>query len=278
MFELRAAAGWLAPAIFLAAACAAPACAAEPDASDWSKGHTSSARLIAAGGLAGGAYTAGVEIRLDPGSHTYWSNPGDAGVPPVFSFAGSDNLRSLTIHFPAPKRFAEAGGDVFGYRDQVIFPLEALPVNAAKPVTLVLDLQYAACDKICIPAQAKAGLRLSPAAPAGPQAARIAAFAALAPKPSGSPGAPTFRLEPQVDGKVWGVAITPAPDAGADLFAEFSDGWFFETKRAATGFTLTMVQHPQDAGPGPVEVKLTYTGENGAWESIQRLDARPATP
>ena len=51
---------------------------------------------------------AGIEIRLKTGWHTYWRYPGDAGVPPQFDFAGSQNVKSVDVLWPAPQRLPEA--------------------------------------------------------------------------------------------------------------------------------------------------------------------------
>src|SRR6187397_1512976 len=69
------------------------------DASPWSDDIRSSIRLVA-GGTQGGALRAGIEIKLQPGWKTYWRYPGDSGVPPSFSFAGSENLASAEVLFP----------------------------------------------------------------------------------------------------------------------------------------------------------------------------------
>ena len=72
-----------------------------------------------------------------PGWKTYWRYPGDSGVPPRFDFAGSDNVETVTVLWPAPQRFADgAGGNSIGYTDDVIFPLRIVPQDRGKPVTL----------------------------------------------------------------------------------------------------------------------------------------------
>lgn len=252
-------------------ALAAPGARAEPGASDWSKGQTSAARLVSSGGPVNGVYNAGVEIRLDPGSLTYWRNPGDAGVPPVFSFAGSRNLSSVKVIYPAPRRFEEGGAVVFGYREDIVFPLVVAPLDATKPVELALDLQYAACDRICIPAQARANLRLSPGEPASPLASRVAAFAARAPKPAEGAGAPEFRIAPETAAKPsWSVRVSPRGNGQGELFASFPDGWYFETKATADGHSLTLDQRPPDAA-SEVEVTLTWVTGGEAWEKSLRL-------
>ena len=106
-------------------------------------GAKSQARLIAAGGS-----LAGFEIRLAPGAITYWRDPGDAGVPPVFDFAGSDNVAKVEPVFPAPRRIRESdGSEAFGYDSDVVFPLRIEPSDPAKPVTLKLHANFAVCEK-----------------------------------------------------------------------------------------------------------------------------------
>ena len=146
---------------------ASPAFAAGPFDSDWAPGAKSRARLIADG--AG----AGFEIALDPGAITYWRDPGEAGVPPTFDFSGSDNLAKAEVEFPAPERIPEPDGSVaFGYRGGVVLPIRVVAADPGKPVRLVAKVNYAVCEKICLPARASAALALG-APGASPNAAAL---------------------------------------------------------------------------------------------------------
>ena len=148
--------------VALGIAVASPALAA--DASPWDAGARSALRLIA------GASTSdegkkvlrgGIEIRLDPGWKTYWRYPGDSGVPPRFSFVRSENLESAEVLWPAPKRFGEPGDMSIGYTGDVILPLRVLPRDPARPVLLRVQVDYAICENLCIPADGKAELLLA---------------------------------------------------------------------------------------------------------------------
>ena len=134
--------------------------AAAEDASRWDGDARSAIRLIA-GSRSGDIVRAGVEIRLKPGWHTYWRYPGDAGVPPRFDFQGSQNIKSVDVRWPAPKRLPEAGMTAIGYDRDVILPLVIVPQDPAKPVVLRLKLDYAVCEKLCVPADGKAELALA---------------------------------------------------------------------------------------------------------------------
>lgn len=149
--------------------CALAACASmllgtptqAADESSWSQDSRAAIRLVAGTNTTDDApLRAGIEIKLQPGWKTYWRYPGDSGVPPRFDFSGSDNLKTVTVLYPAPHLFSDEGGNSLGYKDAVIFPLLISPAQPGKPVTLRLKLDYAVCEKLCIPAEGRADLLL----------------------------------------------------------------------------------------------------------------------
>lgn len=148
----------------LACMCAMPAAQAQ-EASAWAKDTHAAARLI--GGAAQNTdrapwLRAGVEIRLDPGWKTFWRYPGDSGVPPTFDFAGSTNVKSVTVSWPAPERFDDgAGGHSIGYHGDVVLPLRITADDPTRPSAVHLKLGYAVCGNVCIPAEASLDLKLS---------------------------------------------------------------------------------------------------------------------
>jgi DsbC/DsbD-like thiol-disulfide interchange protein len=149
----------------IAAALARSAHAA--DASPWVEDSQSAFRLIAGTNKPGAArLRAGVAIKMAPGWHTYWRYPGDSGVPPRFDFAGSENLAAAKVLYPAPHLYTDEAGNALGYKDAVIFPLQVTPKQAGKPVTLHLKLDYAVCEKLCVPVTGSAALTLAPGASA----------------------------------------------------------------------------------------------------------------
>lgn len=100
-------------------------------------------------------FKGGVEIVLTPGWKTYWRYPGDAGIPPRFDWGGSENVARVEVLYPAPKRIMDgAGQSSIGYEDRVTFPLRIHATDPSKPVALKLKLDFATCEKLCIPAEA----------------------------------------------------------------------------------------------------------------------------
>ena len=106
------------------------------------------------------ALLAGIQLRMDPGWKTYWRNPGDSGVPPSFDWTGSKNLKHAEVLYPAPHRFADAGGTAIGYDDQVVFPVKLTPERDGEPIELKLAFAFGLCKDLCIPNDVSLGLTL----------------------------------------------------------------------------------------------------------------------
>jgi len=158
----------------------APARAA--DASPWVEDSYSGLRLIAGANRSGAeSLRAGIEIKMQPAWHTYWRYPGDSGVPPRFSFSGSDNLAAVQVLFPAPHAFTDDVGTTIGYKGNLILPLRVFPRQKDKPVTLRGKIEYAVCDKLCVPVEAHVELTISRAG--GADNAALAAAEARVPQP-----------------------------------------------------------------------------------------------
>ncbi|HZO45902.1 MAG TPA: protein-disulfide reductase DsbD domain-containing protein [Xanthobacteraceae bacterium] len=214
---------------FAAALCAAGVAfgavhaSATEDMTNWDGDARSGVRLIAGARPVGAPQLrAGVEIRLARGWHTYWRYPGDSGVPPQFSFAGSSNVKQVDVLWPAPERKVDSGGTSIGYSTSVIFPLRVVPQQAGKPVALRLRLQYAICEKLCVPAEARGDLTL-----ASGRASQDAALTSaerrvptrLALGEGGDLSIRSLRRE-RVDGAKERAVVDVAGPAGLDLFVE----------------------------------------------------------
>lgn len=218
----RAAGGRLA-ALALLLALAPQAEAAETDAVSVPGAEV---RLVSAGGT-GAVREAGVEIRLAPQWKTYWRYPGDSGVPPVMSFAGSQNVADVAVAWPAPRRFADGGGGFsIGYKASVLFPLKVTLKDPSQPARLDLVMDFAVCEALCMPASARLALELDGPADAA-AAQRIAAARARVPEPSavGAEGAPAI-LSARIDaGARPPVLVVEARVATpmSDLFVEGPD-------------------------------------------------------
>jgi DsbC/DsbD-like thiol-disulfide interchange protein len=243
------------------------------DASPWIKDGHSAVRLLA-GSRSGAVLLGGIAIQLQPGWHTYWRTPGDSGVPPRIDFAKSENIEAVTILWPAPTKFADgAGGTSLGYLKQVVLPLRIVAKNADRPVTLRAAINYAVCEKLCIPVEASAELPFTSVA----STEDSALFAALdtVPKPAnvGDPNPLTIR-DVKRDGKTVLVDVA-APDSGeVNLFVEGpTPDWALPVPKllehgppGVKRFAFDLEGLPPGAKPEGAALKLTLVGGERAYE------------
>jgi DsbC/DsbD-like thiol-disulfide interchange protein len=228
--------------------------------------------LIAAAGLTQGIYHAAAAIELSPLAITYWRQPGEAGVPPRFSFEGSENLGSVEVRYPWPSRLEEGGVEAFGYRGGVVFPIHVTPRDASLPTILKLSLDYAVCQTICIPVRAHAELVLPQRSTdsADEQVETAEARVPLLLTPRDLVAKATIVPEEAATKPAWKSTWTlqwKGDEGLEDLFAEAPEGWYFETHKTSDHeFLIVAVETPSDASAKPVEVRLTAVGAQKAQE------------
>src|SRR3954454_17750681 len=243
------------------------------DSSPWVKDGHSAVRLLA-GSRSGAVLLGGIAIQLQPGWHTYWRNPGDSGVPPRFDFSRSENVEAVTVLWPAPTKFDDgAGGYSLGYKKQVVLPLRIVAKNADKPVKLRANINYAVCEKLCIPVEASAELAFTSVA----STEDSALFAALdtVPKPAnvGDRNPLTIR-DVKRDGNTVLVDVAAPDSGGANLFVEGpSPDWALPVPKllehgppGIKRFTFDLDGLPPGAKPEGAALKLTLVGSERAYE------------
>lgn len=194
----------------------------------------STVRLIA-GDYVDGVWTAGVEIVLAPGWKTYWRVPGDAGVPSDFVWDKSDNVKSADVSWPAPKRYEDITGKSTGYKKHVVFPVKVTAKDSSIPAKLDLQLYYAICSDICVPAQANLALALPVDLTSTPAMEVINEFAAKVPS-SDAKGLKINNVQSvSVGGSaVLAVTLTGNIDPKTDILVEGSDSAYFAAPKFAS--------------------------------------------
>lgn len=101
---------------------------------------------------ASGTHMAALHLRLAPDWKTYWRAPGDAGIPPQFNWAGSENVASVRFFWPSPDVFNTNGMQTVGYHDELVLPVEVTAVDPSRPVRLRAAVDLGVCKDICVPA------------------------------------------------------------------------------------------------------------------------------
>ena len=231
-------------------------------------------------------FRGGIEVVLTPGWKTDWRYPGDAGIPPRFDWSGSENVAHVEVLYPAPKRITDGSGQTsIGYETRVTFPLRITAKDPAMPVTLRLKMDFATCDKLCIPAQAETALTFSSAATQEPSLdeAEKRVPIRIGPKDSSPPAAFEARVErgKAADGSDRRIVIKTltAPAGKFDLFAEGPDEeWtlslpqLLEAKAGKAIFVIPLADSRFGKADVPPKLRLTLIAGKQAFETEIPLD------
>lgn len=246
--------------------------------SEWNDAGHAQVRLIADAG--GDGPRAGVEIRLEKGWKTYWRYPGDAGVPPRFDWSASENLKSAQIEWPAPTMFVdESGSKSVGYHDRIVFPVSIASADVGQPIKLHLKLDFAVCEKLCVPAKAEAELTIpvegGDLSEAIEQAIATVPQHAMLGQNADKPNAlavMNIRIEHGEKPRAI-IAVKAPPGSNPQLFAEGpTDQWALPLPEkigeedGLTRFSLAFDGAPPGAKPIPPKLILTLAVEGGARE------------
>jgi thiol:disulfide interchange protein DsbD len=182
-------------ALPLAALALAPSCAG-PDAEEQEQPDVS-ARLIAdtTAVVPGKPFHLGVELTMADGWHTYWKNPGEAGLATTIDWRLPDGFQAGPLRWPVPIRFTMPGEITsFGYEGSVVLAAEVTPPDRlaqADTVHLEAHVAWLGCKEACVPGEATVRLFLPVARRAEPaQEERFDAWAARLPVDAASPQSP----------------------------------------------------------------------------------------
>ena len=164
-------------------------------------------------------FRVGLHFLLAPGWHTYWRNPGDAGVAPEFSLVLPAGVRAGPISWPAPNRVAEGPVMTYAYTGDVLLPVTATPAATGGPVPIQVHARWLVCKQICVPEQADFRLDLPAGTPApSAQAPLFSAHDRAVPRPS------PWQARIAPDGALWvqGPELSPATVADAWFIPDHS--------------------------------------------------------
>jgi thiol:disulfide interchange protein DsbD len=163
----------------------------------------------------GSTVVAALRLRIAPGWHTYWRNPGDSGLPTTLAWKLPTGWEAGAIEWPAPHALPAGPLVNYGYEGEVLHlvPL-TVPKDAAvgSRVTLPARADWLVCRETCIPEGADLSLELPIAAAATPDASSasaIAATRAALPKPLQG-----WTAAANGEGTKIALALTPPASAG----------------------------------------------------------------
>jgi DsbC/DsbD-like thiol-disulfide interchange protein len=200
------------------------------------------AALLPGWRLDSGQHMAGLSLALAPEWKTYWRSPGKAGIPPLFDWAGSRNVKSVQIHWPSPTVFHTNGLQAIGYHDGVVLPLQVTPLDPGQPVRLRMHVDLGICKDICMPATVEVSADL--AAPGHSDESINAALKALPEVRDAARGNNSCTVEPITDGlRVTARLQMPAQGGNETVVFEAADRsiWVDEAVTTRQGGILISV-------------------------------------
>ena len=138
----------------------------------------------------GESFRIGLRLRLAEGWHSYWRNAGDAGAPTEIALTLPEGATAGPIAWPAPQRIEYGPLVNFGYKGDVLLPLEVRVPATATPgdaFRIEAEATWLVCEQVCIPEEGRFTLTL-PVAPRPVPSATMAplfeAEAARIPRPA----------------------------------------------------------------------------------------------
>jgi thiol:disulfide interchange protein DsbD len=162
----------------------------------------------------GGQVRVALRLRLAPGWHTYWHNPGDAGAAAEFALTLPAGARAGPIAWPTPRRMTEGGLTTYAYTDDLLLPVSVTLGSGGGPWHLAAHADWLVCKDICVPESGDFALTL----PVGPPAPSAQA-ALFAQADRVTPRASPWQARIAPNGVLWvgGAELSPAT---------VTDAWF----------------------------------------------------
>jgi thiol:disulfide interchange protein DsbD len=209
----------------------------------------------------GKSFTVGLRLRMSPGWHTYWENPGESGLATTIRWTLPEGFQAGEIQWPLPEKKIESGDVLtYGYDGETLLMIPITPSPQISPgsrVTLKARAEWLECENTCVPGAADVELTL-PVLPDSPLPAHEALFAGYRkelPRQIGAKDDP--RIDYSISGDQIRLTIFPASKlairaAGdVDYYPLFLEGYVLgRTSTTISRDTATVslsFTHGQDA-------------------------------
>jgi thiol:disulfide interchange protein len=122
--------------------------------------------------IPGQSFKLGVLLKVDPQWHTYYKDPGEAGMPTRIEWTLPKGFTASELMWQKPHKFNDAGIVTYGYKDQTLIgSLIQVPADI-KPGTHLnfsAKISWLTCKEICLPGDGTVELTLPVGSAAKPQ-------------------------------------------------------------------------------------------------------------
>ncbi|HEY5552612.1 MAG TPA: protein-disulfide reductase DsbD domain-containing protein [Opitutaceae bacterium] len=200
----------------------------------------------------GQTFTVALRINHDDHWHTYWQNPGDAGLATELVWKLPEGFTAGPIRWPVPDITDTSGLKTYGYGGVIHLLVDIAAPATLRPgtnVTLAATATWLMCKEACIPGEAEVALELSVAIDAGTDpkwSTDIAAARAALPPPATDLALKAWRS---------GKDITLVIDAARDLNPGARDLYFFDNQ----GFVEAGIEQTSQRSQRQVRIDLVET-------------------
>jgi len=101
----------------------------------------------------GDTVLAGVDLKMEPGWHTYWKNPGEAGYATKIEWQLPPGVTAGEIQWPLPEKLPPVEVTTYGYDNEVILLVPLKLAADLKPGLLDLKakVSWLECKEACVP-------------------------------------------------------------------------------------------------------------------------------
>lgn len=212
----------------------------------------------------------GLKANLLPEWKIYWRNPGDAGLPPEIKWEAGNNIKSMNLQFPNPKRFKFFGIETFGYENEVIFPIVIERLNKNKKISGQLLFEAQVCAEICVPVSFNYDLsKLTKNYKNNSKLSDILKYKSKVPKNVGHKDLELFSFD-KFDSKLKLTFINKLNINPYDIIVEDNKGFILEKPSySKTGEVLNLTINFKDNKNYEFEfLKLTFLNNENSYERI----------
>jgi thiol:disulfide interchange protein/DsbC/DsbD-like thiol-disulfide interchange protein len=114
----------------------------------------------------GDTVMAGIRLKMQPAWHTYWRNPGDAGIATTVTWILPPGVTAGGIQWPVPEKIVTPPLTSYAYSDEVMLlvPLKIAANVSPGPLELKVTVKWQECSELCVLGQNEvtAGLAIGP--------------------------------------------------------------------------------------------------------------------
>jgi DsbC/DsbD-like thiol-disulfide interchange protein len=232
---------------------------------------------------AGESFEVGVLLHMKSGWHTYWSNPGDAGLPTRVRWTLPPGYTASPLRFPVPEHIDQRGGLViYGYNDQVLLMSTITPAQAsladARPATVEVSakVSWLCCSEECVPGKAELQLHLPIAESSKPDNVELfERWHRRLPVPAASAPAPLVLSDPSPHTTIHTSRSAIHP---ADIIPGAVDGLIVKTSAPTADASGTQIEvtaqllKGQEVSAKSVPILITWSDPAGGGRVGEEID------